>query len=112
MMNESEKFAADDIFELLNKCSDFFVAMGDDVRRTLLIKMIEAGKTGINVQNLTKFTGLSRPAVSHHVKILKDCGLVKSYKAGTSNLYYVDLNQELCNIKSFVATAEKILNCQ
>ncbi len=37
-----------------------------------------------------KWTGVSRPAVSHHMQILKDAGIVKSRKEGTYVYYYLD----------------------
>jgi predicted transcriptional regulator len=34
---------------------------------------------------------ISRPAVSQHLKVLKDAGLVASKPSGTRNIHYVDL---------------------
>ncbi|CAI3251434.1 zinc-binding dehydrogenase [Enterococcus cecorum] len=39
---------------------------------------------------ITEKTHLSRPAVSHHIKILKDAGVVEMRKEGTKNYYYLE----------------------
>ena len=38
---------------------------------------------------LSPHVGLVRPVVSRHLKILKDCGLVKDRKDGTRRLYSI-----------------------
>ena len=35
-------------------------------------------------------TNLSRPAVSHHMQVLKNAGIVKTRKEGTYVYYYLD----------------------
>lgn len=94
--------------QLLENCSDFFVALGDNIRRNLFIRMVESGKDGISVTSLTSSTQLSRPAISHHLKILKDCGLIKARKSGTHNYYYVDIKEHIQNIKNFIQIAERL----
>ena len=46
---------------------------------------------GSRVVDIAEKTNLSRPAVSHHMQILKDAGIVKTRKEGTYVYYY------LCN---------------
>ena len=46
---------------------------------------------GLNVNEITRQTNLSRPAISHHLKILKDTGLVEVRQHGTSNYYRLTL---------------------
>ena len=43
---------------------------------------------------ITEKTNLSRSAVSHHLKILKDSGLIKMRREGTKNYYYFDADAE------------------
>ena len=45
---------------------------------------------GSRVPDITVRTNLSRPAVSHHLQILKDAGIVKMRKEGTMTYYYLD----------------------
>ena len=61
---------------------------------------------GKSVITLTASTKLSRPAISHHLKVLKDCGLIKARKDGTHNFYYVDINEHIERLKKFLHSAE------
>ena len=55
-----------DLQKQFHCCMPLFIALGDKVR-------------------------LSRPAISHHLKILKDAGLVGVRQDGTANYYYLTL---------------------
>lgn len=46
--------------------------------------------SGVRVGEITERTHLSRPAVSHHLQILKDAGILKVRKEATKNFYYFD----------------------
>jgi Predicted transcriptional regulators len=67
-----------------------FLALGDETRQQILIALLEHEKIGMRVPEITARTHLSRPAVSHHLKILKDAGLIRMHRAGTMNYYYVE----------------------
>ena len=43
---------------------------------------------------ITEKTNLSRPAVSHHLQIMKDAGIIKVRREGTKNYYYFDPEME------------------
>ena len=47
----------------------------------------------MNVNEITCRTSLSRPAISHHLKILKQAGLVDIRQEGTANYYYLTLRR-------------------
>ena len=60
--------------------------------------MIGIGKcSGVRVGEITERTHLSRPAVSHHLQILKDARLVKMRREGTKNYYYFDADAKAMN---------------
>lgn len=68
-----------------------FIAVGDEVRQHLLLEMLEHGNvSGMRVNDIAATTNLSRPAVSHHLQILKEAGIIKVHKQGTKNYYYID----------------------
>ena len=62
-------------------------ALGDPTRRSLF-ERLAAGP--VSVQELADALPVSRPAVSQHLKVLKDAGLVTVRPAGTRRLYQVD----------------------
>lgn len=75
------------------ECQKAFVALGDETRHQIIIALLESDTHGIRVGEITKKTYLSRPAVSHHLKILKDAGIINMYRKGTKNYYYVNANE-------------------
>lgn len=69
------------------ECMPLFIALGDEVRLSIIGVLNEGDPEGLNVNEITRQTSLSRPAISHHLKILKDCGFVEVRRSGTSNYY-------------------------
>lgn len=95
----------DDILRLgqeLKACRKALVAMGDETRQHILMVMLEGECGGNRILDITERTNLSRPAVSHHMQILKDAGLVKVRKEGTKHYYYLDMDDneidKLCGL--------------
>lgn len=63
-----------------------------------MLEMMRMGHcSGIRVGAITERSHLSRPAVSHHIQILKDAGLLKMRREGTKNYYYFDADTEAMN---------------
>lgn len=76
-------------------CQKILTAIGDEVRLHLILEMMQMGEChGARVGQITEKTHLSRPAVSHHLQILKDAGILKVRKEGTKNYYYFDPEQK------------------
>lgn len=71
-------------------CRKAISAMGDETRQLILITLLEGDFNGIRVGEITEKTHLSRPAVSHHLKILKEAEIVNVRREGTKNYYYLD----------------------
>lgn len=80
---ESEKLRAE-----FSACQKILTAIGDETRQYLLSIMIMEKCSGCRVIDIARKTNLSRPAVSHHMQILKDAGVVTSRKEGTC-IYYM-----------------------
>ena len=80
-------------------------AIGDETRQHLLIEMMQMGDChGVRVGEITRKTNLSRPAVSHHLGILKDAGLIDVRREGTKNYYYFD--SDMKSIKKLIAALQ------
>lgn len=80
-----------ELAEDLKKSQKLFVALGDEVRQHLIIEMIKLNKyEGIRVGEIAERAKLSRSAVSHHLQILKEAGIVSVRREGTRNYYYFD----------------------
>ena len=74
------------------ECNKAFIAIGDETRQHIIIALLESDCSGIRVGEITKKTHLSRPAVSHHLKILKEAGIIGMRREGTKNYYYIKAN--------------------
>ena len=76
-------------------CQELLTALGDETRLYIIIQMIQisSGK-GLRVGEIAKQAHLSRPAISHHLKILKDAKVLKVHKEGTKNYYYFDIDMK------------------
>ena len=62
-------------------------ALGDPTRQAIFERLI--GRR-LSVGEIAAGLPVSRPAVSQHLKVLKDAGLVRAQPAGTRRLYEVD----------------------
>ncbi len=66
---------------------DVFAAVADPVRRSLLEQLARAGSA--RVVDLTQGRGISRPAVSRHLRVLGEAGLVTVTDRGRERHYQV-----------------------
>lgn len=86
MKTDIEKLA-----EEFENCRKVLIALGDENRQHLILEMMRMEScAGARVGDITEKTHLSRPAVSHHLQILKDAGILKVRKEATKNYYYFD----------------------
>ncbi|MHB0991327.1 MAG: ArsR/SmtB family transcription factor [Burkholderiales bacterium] len=68
--------------------SSMFVALGDEQRQRILLTF-ELGER-LNVSQIVANSTLSRTAVSHHLKILRQAGALQSEKIGKEVYFWVD----------------------
>lgn len=72
------------------ECRSVLVAIGDETRQLIILCLMKGTFPGIRVGEITKRVNLSRPAISHHLKILKDAKIVNVVKQGTMNFYHIN----------------------
>jgi DNA-binding transcriptional ArsR family regulator len=63
------------------------VALGDPTRLAIFERLTESP---LAVVDLAKYVPVSRPAVSQHLRVLKDAGLVTDQAVGNRRIYRVD----------------------
>lgn len=93
----------------LNNTANIFKALGDTTRLKI-IKLIELMENNLCVGMIAQKLDVSQPAVSQHLKILKNAGLVESERIGfhihykinnkTLNEYGIDIMALLKTIKN------------
>lgn len=76
-------------------CCDSLTVLGDPHRQRIVLLLLESRCYGMSVQEITECVNLSRPAVSYHLKTLRQAGIVTMQRKGTSNLYCLDINSDV-----------------
>lgn len=97
------------VAEIYDECRPLFFALGDKIRQRILLALSDIGKPGLNVKEITKRIKLSRPAVSHHLKILLKAGLLRVREDGVQNFYSVSARPSLDKVKRFIDEIEGFL---
>ncbi len=64
-------------------------ALADEARLEIVGRLAAAGGS-VCVCDLTRGLGLAQPTVSHHLKVLRDAGIVRSERRGTWVYYELD----------------------
>jgi DNA-binding transcriptional ArsR family regulator len=62
-------------------------ALGDPTRRSIVLQLAKRPQA---VVDLAATLPISRPAVSQHLKVLKDAGLVAEHAEGTRRIYQLN----------------------
>ena len=70
------------------RSTDVYTAIADGTRRSLLLRLAREGER--SVSDLLEPLPISQPAVSKHLRILRQVGLVRSRQEGRTRLYRID----------------------
>ena len=84
--------------------SDVFNAIADPRRRAIIDLL--SRRRGLPVTTIVLTLGLLQPAVSKHLGVLREVGIVTVKKLGKSRVYDLDIDQ-LRTIQDWVQTLEK-----
>ena len=88
------------IRELFQESLPLFNALGDPIRQQLIMLMMEGERK--SVAELAASTDLSRPTVSHHLKVLKEAHILSTQKVGTKIYYCPQMGEYFRPIKELV----------
>jgi len=80
-----------------------FTALGDEHRQRILLTF-EKGER-LNVGQIVEVSTLSRSAVSHHLKLMREAGVLGSEKVGKEVYYWVDkrfIEESLSAVLQFI----------
>ena len=84
-----------------------FQAIADPTRRSILERLAREGE--MNVSELQEPFAMSQPAVSKHLRLLRQAGLVRKRSAGRNSIYSLE-PQKLQEVHGWVAYFEKYWN--
>lgn len=91
--------------DMLGKLSPYFHGMGDPVRQQIIALLMD--KESLNVTQIAEHVPMSRPTVSHHLKILKQAGLLQATKKGTELHYRLEFEEAITLLKQLVMLVEE-----
>lgn len=77
-------------------CAGVVEALSDPTRRRILLTLMQSDLTGIRVGEISRKSFLTRAAVSHHLHILREQGIVGVRREGTRNYYYLSAARGSC----------------
>ncbi len=100
----------DIVKEDFKNCQKVLVAIGDETRQLIIMSLMDSCCEGMRVGEIKEKTHLSRPAVSHHLKILKDAEVIDVYKEGTKNFYYLQPKTKMMLLKKLMIDIEDLLS--
>jgi ArsR family transcriptional regulator, arsenate/arsenite/antimonite-responsive transcriptional repressor len=73
----------------MSDLSTTFAALSDETRRRILTLLRDGSKTAGEIA--AEFS-LSKPTISHHLKVLEEAGLLRSERRGTFIVYALQSN--------------------
>ncbi len=71
------------------KTRDAYTAIADPTRREIL-DLLRVRGTGTAGEIAAAFSEVSRPAISRHLRVLKECGVVAARKSGKTQNYVLN----------------------
>ena len=89
---------------ILSECIPIFTMLQDESRQQILMLLFDNKE--MTVSEMTDNLELSRPAVSHHMKLLLDAGLVSVKKRGKDRIYSLNLKKALKQLRELLLSIE------
>lgn len=89
---------------ILSECIPIFTMLQDESRQQILMLLFDNKE--MTVSEMTDNLELSRPAVSHHMKLLLDAGLVSVKKSGKERIYSLNLQKALKQLRELLLSIE------
>ena len=97
--------AKDRALETFRQTIPLFQALGDAVRQDIILLLAEHEQ--LNVNQIAEQSPMSRPTISHHLKILRDVGLVEVKPKGTENFYSLHFIESVDLLKKLIQVVEE-----
>ena len=103
-MPETKIWTLDDVAKTLRNCEGLFHALGDPARQQIVLLLAEHER--LNVKQITEHMHLARPSISHHLKVLKDAGMVSLARESRENFYSLLWDEPVGRLKLLVEQSE------
>lgn len=91
--------------QLMKNCIPIFTVLSDENRHLILKLLLENGAMRVN--DITENLHLSRPAVSHHLKIMLSANAVSVEQIGKERFYGLAMKDEIEKMGELVELMKK-----
>lgn len=81
---------------------DILNALADEKRQRLIILLGSKSRQELTVSELVDRMALSQPAVSHHLKVLKNVGLIDYKQTGLKRFYFLTPEKTLNRLEHLI----------
>lgn len=92
---------------IFNECIPYFEMLKDPQRQEIVINLVKDKE--LSVSELVELSNLSMPAVSHHLKLLSQSGLVVSIKRGTKRYYHLSMNDAIEKLERLLTSLKEMV---
>lgn len=103
----NKKSPHEETLNIFREAIPLLQVLSDTTRQDIILALAE--NESLNVNQLAEKLPLSRPAISHHLKSLKQAGLVDMEQRGTGNYYFLTLRATVSMLRELLDSIEK--NC-
>src|SRR5690606_36750555 len=91
--------------DVFRACIPLFQTFSDPARQDIILLLAEHETLSVN--EIADQSILSRPAISHHLKILRDNRLVQIEQKGTQRYYSLSLETSVEQLKELIQLVEE-----
>ncbi|ANZ34417.1 ArsR/SmtB family transcription factor [Staphylococcus carnosus] len=98
----------EETLEIFKRGTRILNILQDEKRQQILVLLCKEKQLTVN--EITSLLPISRPAVSHHLKLMLDAGLLSVTQAGLERYYSSDLDDTLEWLKELTNSLEANLN--
>ncbi|WP_345784153.1 ArsR/SmtB family transcription factor [Paenibacillus lacisoli] len=92
-------------FQVFQQCIPVFETLRDPHRQRIILTLCEQGELTVN--EIAEQSLLSRPAISHHLKLLREHGLIAVKQQGTQRIYSASLTSSIGLLKELTGLLEQ-----
>ncbi len=90
--------------DVFRTCIPLFQTLADPARQDIILLLARHEKLSVN--EIADQSALSRPAISHHLKILRDNRFVQIEHKGTLRYYSLQLETSVQQLKELIKLVE------
>lgn len=87
---------------ILGQCTPIFSILQDEKRQQIIVMLFDEKE--LSVTAITEKMSLSRPAVSHHLRLLLDINLVAVRQEGKERYYRLELSKAVGLLESLLSS--------